>query len=307
GALDETSRELKRYIRLCNYSSGLCMPEIAVMGAMEGLDYLLNDAMYGVWFRDINMKRTLIDQFFSRIIIARAGITINTGEDNYLTTSDAFNNHFQVLSSHFLNECFAKHAGLRDDQIGLGHAFEIDPAIEDSFLLEVAMAQLVREIFPRCPIKYMPPTKHKTGDIFFGHVLDTLFNVAGVMTDQGIQLLGMATEANHNPHLQDRYWSLKNANYVFKSAKSLSDEIEYSPNGKIMRQARHVLDRSFRFLKDISSIGLLESIEKGMFAEMPRAKEGGRGYDGVFEKSRRYLNPFAELILPGQNRGGRRE
>ena len=34
-ALDEVGEELGRYIRLCNYCSGLCMPEIASMGALE--------------------------------------------------------------------------------------------------------------------------------------------------------------------------------------------------------------------------------------------------------------------------------
>jgi beta-lysine 5,6-aminomutase alpha subunit len=45
-AVDEVGREIGRYIRLCNYSSGLCMPEIAAMGAMERLDVMLNDALY---------------------------------------------------------------------------------------------------------------------------------------------------------------------------------------------------------------------------------------------------------------------
>ena len=31
-ALDEVGEEVGRYIRLCNYSSGMCMPEIAAMG-----------------------------------------------------------------------------------------------------------------------------------------------------------------------------------------------------------------------------------------------------------------------------------
>ena len=44
----------------------------------------------GIIFRDINMKRTFIDQCFSRMINGHAGIIINTGEDNYLTTADAF-------------------------------------------------------------------------------------------------------------------------------------------------------------------------------------------------------------------------
>ena len=37
-ALDEVGEEVHRYIRLCNYSSGLCMPEIAALGALKRLD-----------------------------------------------------------------------------------------------------------------------------------------------------------------------------------------------------------------------------------------------------------------------------
>ena len=44
--------------------------------------------------------------------------------------------------SQLLNEYFAKEAGLQDWQLGLGHAFEIDPSIPDSFRLELAHALL---------------------------------------------------------------------------------------------------------------------------------------------------------------------
>ncbi len=295
-ALNDISFETKRYVRLCNYSSGLCMPEIAVMGAYENLDYLLNDAMYGVLFRDINMKRTFVDQYFSRLIIGRAGITIHTGEDNYLTTAEAYENHHQVLTSHFINEQFAKNAGLRDDQMGLGHAFEMNPEIEDSFIHEIAMAQLVRDVFQRHPIKYMPPTRHKTGDVFYSHVLDALFNVVGVATGQAVQLLGMNTEAIHNPFLMDRFESLKSANYIFNAARSLGNEMQFNTNGKIARRARTVLDNTFAYLQKIKDLGLMESIEQGMFANMPRKKDGGRGLDGVFQKSRKYYNPFLDKL-----------
>ncbi|MCL2558411.1 MAG: lysine 5,6-aminomutase subunit alpha, partial [Treponema sp.] len=40
-ALDDAGAEVGRYIRLCNYCSGLCMPEIAAMGALERLDVML--------------------------------------------------------------------------------------------------------------------------------------------------------------------------------------------------------------------------------------------------------------------------
>ncbi len=111
-ALDEVGEEQGRYIRLCNYCSGLCMPEIAIMGAFEGLDVMLNDALYGILFRDINMQRTLIDQYMSRIINGFAGVIINTGEDNYLTTADAVEAAHTVLASDLINEQLAYMAGL---------------------------------------------------------------------------------------------------------------------------------------------------------------------------------------------------
>ncbi len=295
-ALDEIGEKVGRYVRLVNYSSGLCMPEIAVLAAHEGLDFLLNDSMYGILFRDINMKRTFTDQYFSRLVIAHADITINTGEDNYLTTAESLKAFPQVLASQFINEQMGLIAHLREDQLGLGHAFEMDPDVDDSFLYEIAQAEMVREIFPQSPIKYMPPTRHMTGDIFYGHVLDTMFNLVGVMTHQEIQLLGMMTEAIHNPLLQDRFAALKSANYIFKAARDLGDEISWSANGKIVRRARSVLEDAYRLLHKVEQISLPTAIEEGLFANMARDREDGRGLDGVFKKDPRYWNPVLKLL-----------
>ncbi len=295
-ALDEAGRKAGRHIRLVNYSSGLCMSEIAAMAAFERLDVLLNDSMYGILFRDINMKRTFVDQYFSRLICARSGIIINTGEDNYLTTTDAYRNAHHVLTSQFINEQFALNANLPPEQMGLGHAFEMDPTLEDGFLYELAQAQMIREIFPRAPIKFMPPTKFMTGDIMFGNVLDTMFNVCGIITEQSIQLLGIPTEAMHNPHLQDRYWALKNANYIFQNLRHIGDEISFNPNGKIARRAHTVLENAHKYLRKIEVMGLMKSISKGMFAEIERAEDGGKGLEGVFQKDRAYFNPVLDLL-----------
>src|SRR5579859_1758017 len=251
-ALDEASEQRGRYVQQTNYSSGLCMAEIAWMAAVERLDMLLNDAMYGILFRDINMCRTFVDQYVSRRFIARAGIVINTGEDNYLTTADAVEKAHTVLASQFINEAFAFRAGLRPEQIGLGHAYEIDPWIEDSFLLEIAQAQLVRQIFDRHPIKWMPPTKHKTGDIFLSHVHDAMFDLAGVVTGQSIELLGMFSEAVHTPLLMDRFLSLKSARYVFGTARHLGEEIhQWKPGGIVERRAREVLGSARHLLEEV--------------------------------------------------------
>ena len=118
-ALDESSKELGRYVRLTNYASGLCMPEIATLAGLERLDMMLNDSMYGILFRDINPIRTFVDQRFSRQIHARAGIIINTGEDNYLTTADAVEAAHTVTVSQLLNEYFAARG--RPGRLAAGH------------------------------------------------------------------------------------------------------------------------------------------------------------------------------------------
>ena len=299
-ALDEVGEEIGRYIRLCNYCSGLCMPEIAAMGAIERLDVMLNDALYGILFRDINMQRTLIDQYFSRIINGFAGIIINTGEDNYLTTADAVEEAHTVLASQFINEQFALKAGIPEEQMGLGHAFEMDPDIENGFLLELAQAQMAREIFPKAPLKYMPPTKFKTGNIFKGHIQDAMFNMISVMTSQGIQLLGMLTEAIHTPLLQDRALSIENAKYVFNNARALGEDIEFKKDGIMQRRAQEVLAKAAEMLEEIQREGLFTTIEQGKFAGVKRAMDGGKGLQGVTKKHEKYFNPFVALMLGGE-------
>ncbi len=298
-ALDEVGNKLQRYIRLTNYCSGLCMPEIAAMGAMERLDMMLNDSMYGIIFRDINMKRTFIDQFFSRTINAYAGIIINTGEDNYLTTADAVEAAHTVLASQLINEQFAVLSGLQPAQMGLGHAFEINPGLENGFLWELAHAQLVRQVFPDASLKYMPPTKHMTGNIFRGHVQDALFNIVSTVTQQNIHLLGMMTEAIHTPFIQDRFLSIQNARYVFGTMRDLHSEIEFKRGGQIEQRAQAVLAEADTMLAEVARTGLPAAIAQGRFAEISRKPDGGKGLDGVVAKSDDYLNPFAELMLPG--------
>ncbi|MCW3490321.1 lysine 5,6-aminomutase subunit alpha [Dethiobacter alkaliphilus] len=295
-AMDDAGRQAGKYIMVTNYCSGLCMPEIAVMGAMERLDVMLNDSMYGIIFRDINMRRTLIDQYISRMLNGYAGIIINTGEDNYLTTADAYEKAHTVIASQFINERFALESGLKEEQIGLGHAYEISPNKKDSLLMELAQAQLVRQLFPNSPIKYMPPTKHMTGNIFKGHVQNTLFNLTSILTGQSIHLLGMLTEALHTPHLQDRYLSVEGARYVFDAAGSLADELVIKPGGQMEQRAAQVLNDAVDMLEEINSLGLMNAISRGMFADIARQPDGGKGQEGVVTKSPDYYTPFIELL-----------
>jgi beta-lysine 5,6-aminomutase alpha subunit len=297
-ALDAWSGANRRYVRLSSFASGLCMPEISAMAAMEGLDNLVNDALYGILYRDINMERTLIDQAFSRAICAAAGIVINTGEDNYLRTADAVEGAGAVVVSQFINFEAALRCGLGPEQIGVGSAFEVAPEVENGFLVEWAHALLTRELFPDCPVKYMPPTRFMDGNVFRTHACDTLFNLLTVATKQRIQTIGVPTEGIFTPHIHDRVLALQSVNYVKTFAKDLYDELEFAEDGRIKGQARATLRRAEEMLLKVGNMpnGLFDAIEGGAFGDVRRRRDEGKGRDGVFERGADYVNPFERVF-----------
>jgi beta-lysine 5,6-aminomutase alpha subunit len=232
------------------------------------------------------------------MINGRAGIIINTGEDNYLTTAPGHEAGHTVVASNFVNRALALRAGIPEPQIGLGHAFEIDPDRPGQIVEEWGQALLIRELFPHCPLKYMPPTKHITGDIFRTHALGSMFNLVGVATGQHIQLLSILTEAVHTPFLSDRLLAIQDARRVFAAARPLRDSLQAVPGGPLERHAQAVLGRTVDLLRQVAEAGMFEAIEAGWFADTPRSREGGRGLEGVAERSPGYHNPFLELWEP---------
>jgi beta-lysine 5,6-aminomutase alpha subunit len=231
---------------------------------------------------------------------ARAGIIINTGEDNYLTTADAVDAAHTVTVSQLLNEHFAHEAGLPDELLGLGHAFEINPAIPDSFRLELAHALLVRELFPAAPLKYMPPTKHMTGNVFAGYLLDAFFNLVGAMTGQGILLVGMMTEGIHTPFLSDRDLALENVRYVLNAAGNLAEDFHPPAGGFIRTRAGQVLAETLELLETLADQGLLAAIAEGTFGITRRPADGGKGLEGVVAHADGYYNPAVEILEEGR-------
>jgi len=159
---------------------------------------------------------------------------------------------------------------------------------------------MAREIFPKAPLKYMPPTKFMTGNIFKGHVQDALFNMVTIMTNQKLHLLGMLTEAIHTPFMSDRALAIENAKYIFDTMADLGEEISFKDNGIIQNRANEVLEKACSLLKEIETIGLFKTLEKGIFAGIKRPIDGGKGLDGVALKEKEYFNPFIELMLTGK-------
>jgi beta-lysine 5,6-aminomutase alpha subunit len=294
--LDEWCEQHGRYVRLSSFCSGLCMSEFATLGAMEGLENMVNDALYGILYRDINMLRTLIDQRVSRMVNGYFGIVINTGEDNYLRTADALEAAPSVTASQFINHQLARDSGMPDEQIALGDAFEIDPPTRNGLLYAWAQAQLSRELFPDCPVKYMPPTRHMDGNLFRTHAADTLFNLVTIATGQGIQTAGVPTEGVFTPHLYDRVLGLECVDYVFNFARDIGEEIQFRPGGIIQTRAREVLRQAHELLERIAEVGMFRAIEDGTFGDVRRRIDEGRGIDGIVTTEDGYFNPAVELM-----------
>ena len=223
-------------------------------------------------------------------------MSINTGEDNYLRTADALEAAPSVTASQFINHQLARSSGVPDAQIALGDAFEIDPPVTNGLLYEWAQAQLTRELFPDCPIKYMPPTRHMDGNLFRTHATDTLFNLVTIATGQGIQTIGVPTEGIFTPHIHDRVLGLQNVDYVFNSARDLGEEIEFKRGGIIQTRAQEVLGGARELLERIADTGLFKSIEEATFGDVSRRVDDGRGIEGIIQTEDRYFNPLLELM-----------
>jgi beta-lysine 5,6-aminomutase alpha subunit len=124
------------------------------------------------------------------------------------------------------------------------------------------------------------------------------------MTNQRIHLLGMLTEAIHTPFMADRALSIENARYIFNNMNALNEEITFKEGGIIEERANEVLNQAYKLLKVIENQGLFETINKGTFAGIKRSLDGGKGLDGVIQKSPDYFNPFIELITNELKKGG---
>ena len=296
-ALDDVSAELGRYVRLTNYASGLCMPEIAVLAGLERLDMMLNDAMYGILFRDINPRRTFVDQRF-----CRHGARPRRDHHQHRRGQLPHHRRRRRRGAHRHGQPAAqrdaspRRPGCEDWQLGLGHAFEIDPDRPESFRLELAHALLARELFPDAPLKWMPPTKHMTGDVFRGYLLDGFFNLAGALTGQGILLVGMMTEAVVTPWLSDRDLALRNVRYVLNAAGNLAEDFA-PPPGRLHRPPGHTVlargGRPARAGSPTTPRACIQAIADGTFGITKRPPDGGKGLDGVVVHGRRRLQPGA--------------
>ena len=97
--------------------------------------------------------------------------------------------------------------------------------------------------------------------------------------------------------MSDRYLSIENAKYIFGNMKAIGDEVEFKEGGIIRSRAHEVLNKATSLLETMEREGLFTALEKGIFADVKRPKNGGKGLAGVAPKGNSYFNPFIKLML----------
>jgi len=107
----------------------------------------------------------------------------------------------------------------------------------------------------------------------------------------------MPTEAIHTPLLQDRFLSIRSALYAFNAARDLSQQFDWRADSLVVRWAHQILRESIELLQEIDRLGLFQALEAGLFADIKRSPEGGRGLEGVMRRNDTYFNPFYEELL----------
>jgi len=80
-------------------------------------------------------------------------------------------------------------------------------------------------------------------------------------------------------------------------ARTLGQEFSIRHDGKIARRANHVLEQAVTMLEEVAAIGLFAALERGMFADIKRSRDGGKGLAGVAAKDREYQNPFMDVMM----------
>ena len=87
--------------------------------------------------------------------------------------------------------------------------------------------------------------------------------------------------------------------YYYKligNANAVIEKIEFREDGIIRSRAAEVLQKAADLLKEIERIGLFATLERGVFADIKRPQDGGKGLDGVVRKADLYFNPFIEAM-----------
>src|SRR5207244_10768025 len=108
----------------------------------------------------------------------------------------------------------------------------------------------------------------------------------------------------HTPLLQDRFLSIRSASYVFNAARDLGQQFNWREDSLVARWANQILREAVELLQEIDRLGLFQALEVGLFADIKRSPEGGRGLERSEEHTSELQSPdhiVCRLLLEKKN------
>ena len=81
--------------------------------------------------------------------------------------------------------------------------------------------------------------------------------------------------------------------------QDLGNELVFKDGGIMQNRANDVLHKATDLLAQIEQLGIFETLERGIFADIKRPRDGGKGLDGVVSKAPGYFNPFLAPMMKG--------
>lgn len=80
------------------------------------------------------------------------------------------------------------------------------------------------------------------------------------------------------------------------NARALGEEIEFKKGGMIQQRAQQVLQDATELLEHIEQEGMFDILSRGVFADVFRPVDGGKGHQGVYRRSPEYWNPLEDAM-----------
>ncbi|MCK9226138.1 MAG: D-ornithine 4,5-aminomutase subunit OraE, partial [Candidatus Muirbacterium halophilum] len=304
-ALDLIEDEVGRPINFHSYVSGVAGPEVAVLFAEEGVNGAHQDPQYNILYRNINMKRSIVDAAVAKRIMAYGEIFQIDGAHNANATArEAWAVMPELMVQHAINCSFSEKCGIKKENIGLSTVPPTAPPIPKMYY-DLPYAVALREFFSDYKFRAQQNTRYMeadTDEATITHVIDTLISK---MTSADIQSTITPDEGRNVPWHYNNIKGLNTAKQTFVALDGLMEMIELKKDGPLREKIRELKERAVLFMEEIAQIGYFEAVKKGMFvdsAEYPerhndgiaRDPEGGVGVNTICERDIDYIAPVSE-------------
>lgn len=283
----EAARHRQSACQLIWGGNHLLTPEVGVACGMipiHGIEYdCLTMARHG----GVHFKRALVDQHFLYRFCARVGMTVHVASERWHAWVDGYTDGHEFLVGMMLIEALGALAGLPLERIIARHSLMIANGRGDRLALELAHAQLARELFPQVPLGIALPG-------VVAHPQDAvLASAMAGLADYGHQFLPAPTgEKGSAVSPEERIAAVQRpATWLAE----IGDDIGFAPNGKIIRRTHTLLEQALKELQHLHRRDFLKLVgdeAKGLFA----IPDTGAGLDGVVQKGKFYWHPVEEWM-----------